>query len=326
MAIEKILKQLTPERIEREIEAIQKIELPPELQKWMKEYEKVGDRGKFIFFWLYQTVQTVTLPIINKKYRSSLWNIKFLIAVFIILLDDVVDNMGKENLFHKIIKIPFEKKYIQTARLNQGEKKYLQFAMKLWDYIGRAVKKYPRYKQFKEAFDFDINQLINTMRYSFLVKKKPYLINKTEYWLYSTYSEEAMICIMLDLMCSPSFDARRIKHVREFGWVAQKLIRIGDCLSTWKREIKENDFTSAVIAYALDLNLLAPEELKKENMSKIVKKIDRSAIKNNLLKEWEQSLKDVMRLAIKSKIKNIDKVEKIFGKMIISHLSSEGRY
>jgi hypothetical protein len=73
--VSKILKQITPERIEKEVEKIKKIEIPPELQKWVREYEKVGERKRLLWNFWYRMFQTNSFPvffIIFKKIKNHL--------------------------------------------------------------------------------------------------------------------------------------------------------------------------------------------------------------------------------------------------------------
>ncbi len=76
-----ILKELTPERIKKEIEEVKKVELPPELQKWVEEYEKVGKRNRVFWKWIYAAIQKTTLSAIEKKYKEYAWNTEFMLVM-----------------------------------------------------------------------------------------------------------------------------------------------------------------------------------------------------------------------------------------------------
>jgi len=324
MIIEKILKQLTPERIKKEVEAVQKTNLPPEIQQLLREYKKVSqsDRKEYVWKWLYRTANIVILPTIEKKYRKSLANIKFLIFFFTGLLDDIADKNKLQNkkLLKELLKVPFNATSIQFGHLNQKEKTYIKFALKVFKKIGNTFKKYPRYKEFEEILAYDITQLLNTIKYSYLVNRNLYLINKTEYWLYMPHNMTVMINITIDLMCSPKFNIRHLGKLRELCWEIQKIMRIANWLGTWEREIYDSDFTSQVFGYAIDEGIITSDDFQKKDKSNIISKIKSADIEKSLLKEWEKIYWKIDRMNLQKSI--IKSSKKISEMLLIYHLSS----
>ena len=79
-----ILKSITPEVRKREIEKINRVKLPGELQKWVEEYKRVGgERDDFFWSWIYKAILETTFPIITKKYKISIYKNEFLMVMFI---------------------------------------------------------------------------------------------------------------------------------------------------------------------------------------------------------------------------------------------------
>jgi hypothetical protein len=322
--ISRILKQLTPERIKKEIEEVQKVELPAELQKWIKEYEKVGERNEYIWKWLYHVFQIVQLPGIPEKHQKFLWQTKVLLTIFVAQLDDIADKKQDKILLNEILKIPLNQKLIKFDKLNQTEKKYLKFTIKIWNYIKKTLKKCSRYKDFEEILDYDINQVFNAINYSHLLNKNLYLINRTESWLYPPHNMVAFVYTGLDLIHFPNFSPQILGPLREIIWRAQKMARIGNWVSTWEREVYENDFTSGVFAYAIDSEIITIGKLKQKNELEIIKKIKKAKIEKKLLKEWEQYYHEIEELS--KKIENIPIKEFLLNleKFIVLHLISRG--
>ncbi len=231
--------------------------------------------------------------------------------MFIILIDDTVDRRKDKRLLNELLKIPFLGNCISYKNLNKEEKEHLDYTIKVWRKMENFARACLRYSEFEEIFKYDIAQIINALKYDYLINKHHFLINETEYWRYSPNTMQIIAAMTLDLMCLSKFNRCELGAVREFIWEAQKMGRIANCLSTWEREIKENDFTSSVIAYALKAGILSVNELKKKNQTEIIKKIKMAGIEKYLLKDWEGCYLNIFRSS--KKIKSINFNEFIRG-------------
>ncbi len=323
-----ILKELTPERIKKEIDEVKKIELPPELQKWVEEYEKVGERKKYLWSWAYRSFQLITYPCVNKKYYPALLEVKCLCVIFFTLIDDVADEIRNKELLDQMLKIPFDQREIRFNQFNLRERNYLRTTIKLWNAIDGKIKQYPQYEKFKDILGFDLIQVLHIMRYAYLVNKNHYIINKTEYWEYFPYNMPFIFFLTVDLMCSPKFNIEELGEMREVAWQAQKLGQTINWLTTWEREVMEEDVTSGVFAYALSSspNCLKINELNMGDKNKIIRKIKKIKIEKELLMKSMQSYYEIKRLKKRIKTVNIERFLLGIEKFVILQLSSKGSY
>ena len=324
MKIEKILKQLTPERVKKEIEEVQEVRLPSGLQKWVKEYKKVGGREDFIWKWAYRVADIMSPFEVPKIYRKSLIETKFLMIMFIVLLDDVADKTKNKRLLDKILKVPFRESYIKINKLNKREKQYLKFTIELWQFIEKTFKKYPHYQRLKSIINYDICQILNGIKYAYLVNKNLYLTNEIEFQIYLSHNTPAILSYTIDSTCMPRFNMETLGLMRKIMWYVQAMARISNWVATWKREIKENDFASGIFCFIIENKIIKIQNLQKDKEKEIIKKINKSKAEEYLFKKWGEFYKKIINLFKKDKSVNGKEIFKLIKQLTILHLISRG--
>ena len=94
-----------------------------------------------------------------------------------------------------------------------------------------------------------------------------------------------IVCFTADLMYSPKFNIKELGLLRKIAWDSQKTARIGNWISTWEREIRENDFSNWMSVYAINSSIITAGFIK--NNEKIIQKIKKAKIEKILFNEWD---------------------------------------
>lgn len=325
MIVEKILKQLTPERIRKEIKTIQKIKLPPKLQGWIGAYKKVGKRDDFVWKWTYLGWQIFTLSCVKKEYRESVIQTKICNTMLNVLIDDIADKKRDGAMLNESLNILLDSPKTQSVfTFSKIDQNYLDLIKEIWNFIKKTIEKYPRYKEFEDIFNYDCAQFLNALKYSYLINQNQTLINLTEHEIYSHHNMQGIMEITIDLMCSPKFETKELGIFREISWKTQQMGGIGNSIATWEKEIHENDFTSGIIAYAIKNNLINLNDLRSIRKEATVKKIKTSKSEKYFLNKWENYYKDISCLAENVRSINIEKILKAHEKFLMMHLISRG--
>lgn len=273
----------------------------------IERYSKMnGYRDQSLFDWLLRVFENLGISTVNTGYLDSLAVTKTKVAMFVILIDDTVDNANKRNLelCEELLRIPLEDATLGKRILKGSESDYLKFAHNLWLEIMNEIMTYPNYVRYKDAFEFDIRQFLNSIRYSEFVNKYPNAANLAENDAYVHHGMMVMIQLDMDLMCSEKFNEKELGALRELTYLSQKLAKIGNLISTYPREVIESDMSSeALIKFR--------KEYGDNFMFKLNKLLNRESrypeFEEKMIHEWESRYTTIKGLA--ASIKSIDSMK-----------------
>jgi hypothetical protein len=112
-----------------------------------------------------------------------------------------------------------------------------EITLRLAEIYFKRVRNYPGHATFEHLLRYDQFQYFNTMRYSQMLNRNLWLMNPIEHDLYLPHAMDMMSFATIDLMCTPRFPIEELGRLREALWHLQCMGRVGNLLSTWRREI-----------------------------------------------------------------------------------------
>jgi hypothetical protein len=316
---------INPDELLRLAEEVKAVQFSPYLMQWIENYEKRGQRGRFLWQWCLKGVGMTTLPSVPKELRQHVIETKMLSILFGTLMDDIADREQDREMLESAIALANDE--WSGERLfpwDERRRAYGEVIATIWSEVWGRCRTYPKFSTFEHLLRFDNQQTLNAMRYALIINQQPSLLNTIEHDLYQPHNMQIIFMATMDLCASPSFDLNELGIAREVFWHAQRMGRIGNMITTWEREVLDRDFSSGVFSHAINRGILQPVELSSLPAHEIMTILENAGCQEHFIQEWEEH-----RARLEEKIQNIRSVDlqpylSAYEQLIKLHLCSRG--
>ncbi|MBS3759884.1 MAG: response regulator transcription factor [Halodesulfurarchaeum sp.] len=269
--------------------------LPPAIANLADEYETtLGHRDRFLLKWLHIVFSFFALSSVHEEFAKQARGDKTLASMFVMLLDDIGERHKDFATLTEVSKLPFDHQPVNYDAPGVNEA-YLEMAESVWDTLQSRLEDAPRYDEIESLLQFDLRQVIHAIRYSMLVSERPEIANLQESEAIETHNMMMLAYAEIDLAYSPGVKNAELGKLRSLILRLQKMARIGNWITTWERELTERDFSSGVIVYALENDIISPEDLDgiaedDERREQVGRAIRQASVEEVLIDQWQDRL------------------------------------
>jgi len=284
---------LADSEIETLLSEVSRHTLPPDVSDLVEEYQNLKDaRPPFMWKWVHRLAPQNTLPCVDREFEETVPVDKTITILFVTLLDDVLEKRNDRATFEEIAKIPFgHQRADPTAESVDTE--YVRFARRVWETLLDRLRQAPKYDVYEDLLRFDMKQTIRSIEYTEVAIRRPDLATMGDLERYESHNMAMFVYADIDLMHSAPEMREELSTLRDVIWTAQLMSRIGNWVSTWERELREGDYCSGPVVYALENGIISRSEFHEattndEPLDEFIERIKRHSVEETFLTRWEQ--------------------------------------
>lgn len=310
----------------RVVDRVREAELPAAVTELVDGYEEVfGDRDRFLWQWIHSLFPAFEVPSVAARHVEAARTQKTLLTIFVTVVDDLVESRGDLETFDEARRIPFRPDHVDCER--EGvDTATLEYLKKLWADLEARMRESPRYDEFVDLFEYDLRQTLNAMDYGRLVNENLHISNMKGNEHYRPHNMCMFPYANIDLMHSPAFEREDLSVLRETLWDLQRMARIGNDLTTWEREIDEEDFSATIMAYALRNADITTEQLRNSSSEaeEIIASVREACLEEQFVNAWWNRYEEVQERSPTAESFDIDAVIQGMETVMQYHLASQG--
>lgn len=305
------------------IDSVNRVTLPDPVDSFADEYAALfDDRDRFLWRWIYSLFPAFTLSSVAPSARQRVRTQKTILTMYVTVLDDIVDQHDDLRTLEEARRLVYAPDTVERERVGVTSDQF-SFIETLWSEFQSGLTGAPRYSEFEEILEYDVRQTTNAMHYSALLNRNPRIANLDGARRYDAHNMVMFPYADVDLMVSPQFALEDFGAVRDLLWDLQELARIGNWLTTWRREVHEGDHTAGIVVEALQEGVITPNELRNAP-SEVIGAIVRNGIEQRFRERWEQKYRDVTAQEFEATSVDLDALVDGMETVFEYHQASEG--
>lgn len=320
------LEALTAVDADRIKQTVAETSLPPLIRDLADDYDELaGFRDRFLWQWIYASVQPVRLSCVPAHHHDATATGKMLGMLYLCTLDDIADKAGNGRVLEAATRIHSPHVAVDNAALTQladdaAATDWIDYLQRVWSALEDHVADAPRRDEFMPLLRFDMDAIVMAMKHSRLVNAHPAMLNLAEGLGYGGHNFGYYMLADIDLMYAPEVDCRDLSTLRHIIWPVQHLHRIINWVATWERELHEQDVSAGVFALALDEELTTPGELTAVRTGdkapdQIHDRLADADLDQRLLDRWDSIYRDAFDTARTAETHSVDLVDYMIGSL-----------